>query len=47
MAPLHMAAERGRFYLVEKFARKQADINIKNDNGVKYDFTTDSRLILH
>ena len=34
MVPLHMAAERGRFYLVEKFAGQGADIDIKDNNGV-------------
>ena len=34
MTPLHMAAERGRFYLVEKFARERADIDIKDNKGV-------------
>ena len=36
MTPLHMAAERGRFYLVEKFAtHERADIDIKDNKGVK------------
>ena len=35
MTPLHMAAERGRFYLVENFVREGTDIDIKDNTGVK------------
>ena len=34
MTPLHMAAKRGCSYLVGYFIGKEADINIKDDNGV-------------
>ena len=36
MTPLHVAAERGgRFNIVEYLVGKEADINIKDNNGVK------------
>ena len=34
MTPLHMAAKRGCSYLVGYLIDKEADINIKDDNGV-------------
>ena len=37
MTPLHLAAERGRFKIVEYFtglAEKGADVNIQDNNGV-------------
>ena len=42
MTPLHMAAERGgRLNIVEYLVGKKADINIKDNNGVKIcDLTT-------
>ena len=40
MAPLHMAAERGRFYLVKNFVGEGADIDIKDNTGVNYSLLT-------
>lgn len=45
MAPLHMAAERGRYEVVGYLASKGADKNIQDEEGVGIcDPTTDSRL---
>ena len=34
MTPLHVAAERGRFNIIEPLVDKGANINIEDDDGV-------------
>ena len=45
MAPLHMAAEKGRYEVVEYLAGEGADKDVQDEEGVGIcDPTTDSRL---
>lgn len=44
ITPLHMAAEGGQVGVMKYLASKVADINVKDQNGVKI-CTTDIRLI--